>query len=246
MAIKAIIVDDEIMARNLLGGMLEAYCPEVEVIEMCKDLPTAVLSIRKNKPDIVFLDIEMPGFSGLEILNFFGADEIDFSIVFTTSYNEYAVQAFKLSAIDYLLKPIESDDLIRAVDVYKKKQGTANYQQLKETLNTQLVRKIPIYTPSSIVYVELSQIMFMKAEGAYTKIFLTDGTTMLASKGLKHFEEMVTTDKKFMRTHKSYIANIDFVSELVKSNGGYLKIRNHEVNISMDKIPVFMELMKCN
>ena len=246
MAIKAIIVDDEVMARNLLGGMLEAYCPEVEVIEMCKDLPSAVLSIRKNKPDVVFLDIEMPGFSGLEILNFFGTDEIDFSIIFTTSYNEYAVQAFKLSAIDYLLKPIESEDLVNAVQKYQKKNPTANYTQLKETLATQIVRKIPIYTPSSIVYVELNQIMFMKAEGAYTKIFLTDGSTMLASKGLKHFEELVSSDKKFMRTHKSYIANIDFVSELVKSNGGYLKIRNHEVNISMDKIPVFMEMMKCN
>lgn len=244
MAIKAIIIDDEIMARNLLKGMLEEFCTEVQVEDTCQDLPSGIISIRKNNPDIVFLDIEMPGYSGLEILNFFAEDEIDFSIIFTTSYNEYAVSAFKLSATDYLLKPIDPKDLINSIQLFKKRQLPTDYQILKTNLNSSFIKKIPIHTSSSIIYLELDQIMFMKAEGAYTKIFINNGTTILASKGLKHFEDTVSSERCFFRTHKSYIANINYVSELVKSNGGHLKIKDFEISISTDKIPVFLELMK--
>lgn len=241
---KAIIIDDEVMARNLLKGMLEEFCTDVEVLDTCEDLPSGIISIRKNKPDIVFLDIEMPRYSGLEILNFFGEDEIDFSIVFTTSYNEFAIRAFKLSAVDYLLKPIEPDDLINAIKLCDKRKTEAGWVSLKENLKVEMVKKIPIHTPTSIIYIELNDIMFLKGEGAYTKIFLNSNTTVMESKSLKHFEELLGTEKSFLRTHKSYIANINYVSELVKSNGGYLKIRDFEINISSDKIPLFLEMMK--
>lgn len=244
MAITAIIIDDEIMARNLLKGMLEEFCTEVQVLDSCHDLPSGIVSIRKNNPDIVFLDIEMPGYSGLEILNFFTEDEINFSIIFTTSYNEYAVSAFKLSATDYLLKPIDPKDLINSINLFKKRNLSTNYQLLKKTLVSSVTKKIPVHTSSSIIYLPMDQIIFMKAEGAYTKIFKDDGTTVLASKGLKHFEDIVSSEKYFLRTHKSYIANINYVSELVKSNGGYLKIKDFEISISTEKIPLFLELMR--
>ncbi len=244
MEIKAIIIDDEIMARNLLKGMLEEFCKDVIVLDACHDLPSGVLSIRKNKPDIVFLDIEMPGYTGLEILNFFDEEEVDFSIVFTTSYNEYALRAFKLSAIDYLLKPIEPEDLMNAVELYKKKKPLPNYKLLKENLTSQVVKKIPISTSNSVVFIGIDEIMFMKAEGAYTKIFLANQNSILASKGLKHFEDLVSSEKHFLRTHKSFIANINYVTELVRSSGGYLKIRDYEIGISSDKVAQFMELMK--
>lgn len=244
MAIRAVIIDDEVMARNLLKGMLEEFCTDVQVLESCPDLPSGVLAIRKHQPDVVFLDIEMPGYSGLEILNFFGEDDVTFSIIFTTSYNEYAVRAFKLSAIDYLLKPISPEELIQAVQRLKKQQAYPDLSMLKENLTSNVVKKIPIHTPSSIIYVEIKNILFLKAEGAYTKIFFEDQSTILASKGLKHFEDLLQSESNFLRTHKSYVANINFVSELVKSNGGYLKIKDYEVNISSDKIPVFLSLMK--
>ncbi len=104
---KAIIIDDEKMARTLLEGMLYEYHKDVEVVDSCKDLPTGVKSIRKHKPDLVFLDIEMPGHSGLELLDFFDEQEVNFSIIFLTAYNQYAINALRLSAVDYLVKPVD-------------------------------------------------------------------------------------------------------------------------------------------
>lgn len=244
MSIKAVIIDDEIMARNLLKGMLEEFCTDVEVLDLCHDLPSGVLSIRKNKPNIVFLDIEMPGYSGLEIMNFFSEDEVDFSIIFTTSYNEYAIQAFKLSAIDYLLKPIEPADLNQAVELFKKQSFKTNLDSLRINLGENKIKKIPINTTNSVIYIELDSVLYMKAEGSYTNIFLLDGTTILASKGLKHFEDLVTGEKNFMRTHKSFIVNVNYVNEFLKSGGYFLKINEHEISISNDKVQAFQELMK--
>jgi two-component system, LytTR family, response regulator len=126
---KAIIVDDEKMARILLQGMLEEFCPEIAVVDTCQDLPNAIKSIHKNKPDLVFLDIEMPGHSGLELLDFLDEDDINFSIIFTTAYNQYAIDAFKLSAIDYILKPIESEELENSVSRFIKHKSKLSIAQ---------------------------------------------------------------------------------------------------------------------
>ena len=109
--IKAIIIDDETQGRKLLQALIISHCPQIQVLEECADLPNGVKAIRKHKPDLIFLDIEMPQHSGLDILDFFYEKDIHFGIIFTTAYNEYAVKAFKLSAVDYLLKPISGDDL---------------------------------------------------------------------------------------------------------------------------------------
>jgi two-component system LytT family response regulator len=139
--VKCIIIDDEPKARKLLEAIIQQYCPELTIEALCEDLPTGVKAIRKHHPQLVFLDIEMPGHSGLELMEFFNADEIDFSIIFTTAYNEYALQAFKLSAIDYLLKPIQHKELIESVDRFKKNQLIKQSQQIKvlqQNLNTQI------------------------------------------------------------------------------------------------------------
>jgi two-component system LytT family response regulator len=140
---KAIIIDDEEMARTLLQGMVAEYCNNVETVDLCKDLPTGVKAIRKHKPDIVFLDIEMPGHSGLELLDFFDENEINFSIIFVTAYNRYAIQAFKLSAVDYLLKPIEVDDLKNAMILFErnKNRNKATYSVLKENFKKLFSKK---------------------------------------------------------------------------------------------------------
>lgn len=238
--LRAIIIDDEEMARTLLSSMIEEYCPNVEIVDMCGDLPTGVKSIRKNKPDLVFLDIEMPGYSGLELLDFFNEDEIDFSIIFVTAYHQYAIQAFKLSAIDYLLKPVDADDLIKSVSLFEKRNSAKKYKLLKENLSNQ-PKKIVLGTNASTLFVPLDDILYFKAEGSYTNVFFKDGKSLLTSKNLKHYEDVVGNYNNFYRCHKSYLININYVTEYVKSEGGYLKIGTHQVSVAPDKLSVVLE-----
>lgn len=237
---KAIIVDDEEMARALLQGMIAEYCPNVKVMDLCKDLPSAVKSIRKNKPDIVFLDIEMPGHSGLELLDFFDENEIDFSIIFVTAYNRYAIQAFKLSAVDYLLKPIETTDLVHAITLFERQKSKNNYTVLQNNL-TSRSKKIGLNNVSSIIFVELDEILFFRADGSYTEVFIKDGKVIVTSKSLKHFENTLADNPDFYRCHKSYIVNIKYITEYIKSDGGSLKVGSHEIGVSPDKISTLLD-----
>lgn len=240
---KAIIIDDEEMARTLLQGMIAELCPNVKVVDSCKDLPCGVKSIRKNKPDIVFLDIEMPGHSGLELLDFFDENETDFSIIFITAYNRYAIQAFKLSAIDYLLKPIESEDLINSITLFEKQHDKKRYGVLKENISSRS-KKIALNNISSITFVDLEDILFFKADGSYTEVFLKDGKSILASKSLKHFENTLEEHSDFYRCHKSYIVNIQHISEYIKSDGGYLKVAQYEIGVSQDKVSALLQKLQ--
>lgn len=233
---KALIIDDEEMARTLLKGMIEEYCPGVEVIDSCKDVASGVKSIHKNQPDIVFLDIEMPGINGLQLLDFFNYDEISFSIIFVTAYNHYAIQALKLSAADYLLKPVESDDLIKSIELYSKKNRQNDYAILKNNLSSKYPLKIAVNTQSSIKYISLEDIVYLKGDGAYTHIILIDNTEVMSSKGLKHFEDLLAAHPNYIRTHKSFLVNIKFVTEYIKSDGGYLIVNGHQLSVNSNKI----------
>lgn len=237
----AVIIDDEEMARTLLKEMLSEYVPTVSVAALCKDLPTGVKAIRKYNPDIVFLDIEMPGHSGLELLDFFNDEEVGFSIIFVTAYNEYAIQAFKMSATYYLLKPIEADDLKNAVSLFEKSKVKQNYAVLKENLGTG-PKKIGLNTFNSISFVETSDILYFEADGAYTKVVLHTGKPVLVSKGLKNFENMLADNADFFRCHKSYIVNIKHITDYIKSNGGSLMIdKTHEISVSPDKLEALLK-----
>ncbi len=240
---KAIIIDDEEMARTLLKEMIMAYVPDqVSVIDSCKDLAEGVKSIRKNQPDIVFLDIEMPRHSGLELLEFFNEDEITFSIIFVTAYDKYAIQAFKLSAIDYLLKPVEGEDIIKALELLKKGNNTNSYGVLKNNLNNDKPKKIGLNTLTSVSFVEMDDILFLEAEGAYTKVVLKEGKDIIVSKGLKSFENMLSEIPDFIRCHKSYIVNIRYITNYVKSDGGYLVVdKTHEIAISPEKLDLVLK-----
>ncbi len=241
--IKAIIIDDEKMARVLLEVLIQENFNDVEIVDLCPNLAKGVVSIHKHKPDLVFLDIEMPGHSGLEIFDFFEEEEIDFSIIFTTAYNQYAVQAFKLSAIDYLLKPIEINDLEQAIERYKK-HHKKDYSILKENLANPNAQKLALNTLNSVKFVEMDQILFLKAEGAYTDITFLDGKTLTISKGLKKFEEILGENKSFYRCHKSFIININYITEHVKSEGGYLVLKDqYQISLSSEKITELYTLM---
>jgi two-component system, LytTR family, response regulator len=241
--IKCIIIDDEAKARKLLHAIIEQYCSNLQIEAECEDLPGGVKAIKKYKPSLVFLDIEMPGYSGLELLNFFEPEEVDFEIVFTTAYNEYALQAFRFSAIDYLLKPIQHTQLIEAVERFTKRQRiTAPSQQL-ELLTENLSinknwadKKIVIPSGQSLHFFQPNEIIMIKAEAAYSEIYLLNGKKLLASRNLKHFEDMLHTIPIFFRSHKSYIVNLNHVITYNKSDGGSLQMVNgHTAGISSER-----------
>jgi len=241
---RAIIIDDEEMARTLLSGMLGEYCPNIEVVSLCKDLPNGVKAIRAYKPDLVFLDVEMPGHSGLELLDFFDEKEINFAIVFVTAYNKYAIQAFKLSAVDYLLKPIEETDLKKAMDLFEmnKNRNKENYSVLRDNLKSKTTKRIALTTLNTVSFVETSAILFFQGDGAYTKVILKDGKSITLSKGLKNFENILADNLDFFRCHKSYIVNLSYIIKYSKSDGGYLIIDNqHKIGISQDKVDLLFE-----
>jgi two-component system LytT family response regulator len=247
MGIKAILVDDEKMARVLLRGMLQEYCADVEIVEECHDLPSAVKAIVKHQPELVFLDIEMPGHTGLELLDFFDEKNVNFSIIFTTAYNQYAIQAFKLSAVDYLLKPIDPKELQNAVNRYAK---TGHHKPDLKVLQNNFSAsddnfKIAISTLNSIKYLDLKSILVFEADGSYTHILLENGQKITTSKGLKTYEDILTNHSNFMRCQKSYIVNLEKITEYIKSDGGYVVVNNlHKVPVSADKISELIERLK--
>lgn len=237
----AIIIDDEKRARISLALLLQEYCPNVTVVAECENLPEGVKAIRKHNPDLVLLDIEMPGHSGLELVDFFDEKEITFSIVFTTAYNEYAIQAFKLSALDYLLKPINPDELVNAV-ARLERQKAIQFKALADNFQTESFEKIAVPSGNTLILLKIADIIFIKGEGAYSEVVMRDKTKHLVSRNLKNFEEILIKDKRFLRTHKSYLVNFDEVVSYNKSDGGWLDITNgSSIPVSSEKTNLIIE-----
>lgn len=241
MEISAIIIDDEVRARVSLQLLLEEYCPNITIFEQCETLAEGIKAINKFKPNIVFLDIEMPAHSGLELFDFFNEEEIDFSVIFTTAYSQYAIKAFKFSAIDYLLKPIHPEELIEAVKRFEKTKSQ-NIKILKENLDQNKLNKIAVPTGNSILFLETDQILYVKGEGSYCEIVLINGEKIICSRYLKNFEDILSNYSNFLRVQKSYIANLNYVSVYNKSDGGNLEFNNKTcIPISLDKVDLIME-----
>lgn len=243
---KAIIIDDEMAARVLLNGMLEVAIPELEVVALCENLAEGVKAIRKHQPDLVYLDIEMPGNSGLDLLDFFDEDDITFSIIFTTAYSQYAIKAFKLSAIDYLLKPIEQDELVAAYERFKsgKSRESKQFSLLKENLQQPHAKKIAVPSGNSFHFIELESIHYFKAEGSYTHIQFIDGTRLMVSRTLKNFEETIEDDVRFFRCHKSFLVQSKYITGYSKSDGQILLTNGVNIPISPEKTSELMTLIK--
>ena len=240
---KAIIIDDEKRARISLTYILQEYCPEVTVVAECENLPEGIKAIRKQQPDIVLLDIEMPGHSGLELLDFFDENEVNFSIIFTTAYNEYALKAFKFSAVDYLLKPIIPEELAEAIErVAKQKQRFENFRAFKENLQQETLTKIAVPSGNTLLFLDTNKIMYIKGEGAYSEVFCSDGSRQLVSRNLKNFEDILCSDSRFLRIHKSYIVNFNFVTAYNKSDGGSIVLENQiQIPVSPDKSQTILD-----
>jgi two-component system LytT family response regulator len=233
--IKCIIIDDEEPARRALRSMLELYCPEVKVVDEAGNVPDGVLAINRNIPQLVFLDIEMPGYTGFDLFEFI--KEVNFEIIFVTAYSEYAIRAFEVSAVDYLLKPVVIDHLIAAVDKARKKVHAANMQQrvelLKESRLQHEFSRLALPVTDGLLFVEVADIMMLEAEGAYTHVWLRNGTKVLVSKKLRFFEDVLSARSNFFRPHRSYIVNFNFVSRY--SRGESSLVMDNKVVIPVSK-----------
>jgi two-component system LytT family response regulator len=217
--IRAILVDDEESARNILKNLLLRFCPSVEVLASYKNVQDAVEGIKTFKPDLVFLDIEMPNYAGYEIVKFF--DNVNFEIIFVTAYDQYAIKAFEVSAVDYLLKPIEIERLKESVQrVLERKNKTlsnTNINHLTNALQDDLPKSIIVSDKGLQEVVSISSIIAIEAQESYSHIYTTD-KRYVVSKNLKHFESMLCEHPKICRTHKSWIVNLDHLVNYSKSN----------------------------
>lgn len=244
--IKAILIDDEERARNTLSSLLANYCPEINVLATCSNVPDGVLAINKHKPDVVFLDIEMPDYNGFELLGFFR--EIDFDIIFVTAYSEYAVKAFEISAVDYILKPIDIDQLKNSVEKLKQKKLHSQMQEqielLKESYRGDDIRKIALSMSNGLTFVEVSDIILLEADGAYTTFYLKDGQKILVSKKLKFYEDILSNRSHFFRTHRSYFININYIKNYSRGENAILMDNDFLVTISRDRKQEFESLLK--
>jgi two-component system LytT family response regulator len=245
---KAIIIDDERKARNVLRILVEENCPKITQIFEAEDLLSGVAIIEKEEPNIVFLDIEMPEHSGLEILNFIEKDVVNFEIIFTTAYSEYAIQAFQLSAIDYLLKPVRPSQVKAAVDkaisLIGKSQISTKLEELKKSLNATNFEKIGLPVADGIKFVNFNEIIMMEADGMYTKIATSTEAEILISKPLKHFVDLLQNIPVFYKPHRSYLVNLKYIQKYVKSDGGYILMDNGKsVSISKEKRDEFLEIV---
>jgi two-component system LytT family response regulator len=244
---KAIIIEDELNAANLLEGMLLDLYPSMEIMDKCKDLPSGVKSIRKHKPEVVFLDIELPVYSGIQLLDFFDQKEIDFQIIFTTAYNQYAINAFEMSATDYLLKPIQEEKLRTAVEKVVKqavRPAIDTLPILRQNLQHDANKKIVVPVINGYEILNSSDICYLKAEGSYTQIYNAKNNCLLVSKNLKYFESILSQVDSFSRIHRSYMANMQFAKKILRSDGGFLVMENKtELPISDDKMEHVLELL---
>ncbi|MFT3934098.1 MAG: LytTR family DNA-binding domain-containing protein [Chitinophagaceae bacterium] len=223
--IKAIIIDDEEHCLETLSLQLKQFCPGVTVAEQCPSARQGIDAIQKYTPDLVFLDIEMPGMNGFELLE--QLPRIDFSIVFTTSYDQYAIKAIRFSALDYLLKPVDPKDLVAAVQKIQQQKQLPLAEQFQLLLaqlkgNRGQLTKTALPTAEGFELVPADEIMHCEASDNYTHIFLKNKKKITACRTLKEIEEQLMDFPHFLRVHHSFMVNLNEVTRYVRGEGGYL------------------------
>jgi two-component system LytT family response regulator len=247
--IKAIIVDDEPYCCESLATLLERYCPGVKVAEICYSGKDALLAIKEQQPQIVFLDIEMPRMNGFEMLE--KLPEIHFEIIFTTSYDQYAIKAIRFSALDYLLKPIDREELQRAVQKVTQRLHYPLPQQLEILLQkhhqpASSIQKIALPTMEGLHMVAVDSIISCASDSNYTVFLLKNKQKIIASRTLKEIEEMLE-EYSFLRVHNSYLINLNEIDKYIKGDGGYLVMTDgSSVDVSRSKKEMLLNKLRPN
>lgn len=244
--LKAIIIDDEAKARRILDSFITEYCPQVIIAGVAEDVVQGVKLIQKESPDIVFLDIEMPGYNGFQLLEFF--DEINFEIIFVTAYSEFALKAFQVSAVDYLLKPVQIEQLVKAVEKAEKIRGNSlikeRLQTLKTNLEEQKIKKIVVPVSEGSLFIDIKDITHLKAEGSYVNIYLRDGNKILVSKNIKDYENQLTPAEGFFRTHRSFLVNVQHIKKITPDNSEAELANRQMISIARERKQEFTSFVK--
>jgi two-component system LytT family response regulator len=227
--IRTIIIDDEIASTESLSIELKMYCPQVDIIMAVNDPIKGLEMIRSHNPDLLLLDIDMPGISGFDLLN--SLDEVSFEVIFITAYDQFAIKAFKYSAMDYLLKPISSNDLIRSIEkVQQKIHLKKPVNTLQEVIsNIKLLQNkssnFAISTAEGIEFIPIDDIQYCEADKNYTYFHLLDKKKILLSKTLKEVESLLI-GHDFVRIHQSYLVNYRYIKKYIRGQGGYVVLNN--------------------
>lgn len=232
---KAILIDDEISNLENLRALLEKHCPQVNILATAQNVADAVNAIEKHLPDLIFLDIQMGEQTGFDVLNLL--PKRNFEVIFVTAYDQYGIQAVKFAALDYLLKPVDIDELKIAVNKVEEKLAAQSQNSQLDFLLQQLKRpkaatsKIALPMQSEIRYIALSEIIRCEADNTYTFFFLANNERFLVSKSLKEYVDLLKPNG-FLRTHQSHLVNPKFVKSWLKEDGGILLLTSGE------KIPI--------
>ena len=244
--IKSIIIDDETNNQELISNLLKSYVENIQVIAVANSVETAYQAIVEYQPDLIFLDIQMPDGTGFDLLKKF--DKINFKIIFVTAHQEYAIEAFKYSALDYLLKPLSPTNLIAAV---KKVEESLTSEELNVKFKTLLnniaeplknKKKIVLKTMERIYSVDLHDIIRFESDGGYTKVFLLDGKRIMVSKTMKEFDDLLI-DAGFIRVHHSHLINMDHLFCFEKAEGHVVMKDDSIVPVSNRKKEQLLELL---
>ncbi len=226
MEIRALIVDDEKSNRENLQTIIGKYCPQVLLIGEAPDIQTARQLIEALQPDLVFLDVRMPGGDGFELL--VQLPKINFETIFVTAFDQYAFQAFRFNAVDFLLKPIEIEELTRAVDKVAAKIRQSEENALLKNLIANQNReagdkRIPLPTEDKIEFIPVKEILRCQSDRSYTEFYLKNGKKLIICKTLKEYEKALDT-YGFMRVHQSHLVNLNEIQAFIRRDGGYLQI----------------------
>jgi two-component system LytT family response regulator len=244
---RAVIIDDEKDAVNFIESIILEYCNSLNIVGKAHSVTEGTNLIQKELPEIVFLDVEMPDGTGFNLLQNF--PKRDFKVIFITAFNHYALQAIKFSAVDYILKPINIQDFIKAVnnvimEVESQKALDLKISCLLDNLKSTTPSKISVSTTDGIEYIETSEIVHIQADRSYSHIFLSDGRKLMVSKNLGEFQELLI-DRDFYRTHNSHLVNMHYVKKYVRSDGGYILLKNEEtIPVSLSKKELFLKAME--
>lgn len=235
--IKAILIDDEAHCLDTLDMLIEDHCKDMIVADRCMSGREALESVQKVKPDIVFLDIEMPSMNGFEFLEQF--EVISFSIIFTTSYNQYAIKAIRFSALDYLLKPIDPKELVAAVEKIRRKNIPPAIEQFRLLMDNMRgtnhnFTKVAVPTLEGFELIPVDQIIRCEADDNYSHFYLKSSAKVTACRTLKEMEEQFQHFDSFVRVHNSHLVNLNEVARYVRGEGGYL-VMNDGSTVSVSR-----------
>ena len=245
--IRAIIIEDETLSQEMLTLLLQRHKADVEIIDTCSNPTDGIESIAKHQPELVFLDIQMPKMNGFDMLK--KISNIDFEVIFTTAFDQYAIDAIRMSALDYLLKPIDDEDLTAAIEKCKERMVEKKTKRQFENLFNNLTNKNPLdktlalSASDGISFIKMSDILRVEANGRYAKFYLLNKETILVSKTLGDFEDILSANQ-FFRIHDSSIINLNHIKKYIRGDGGTVLLSdNTEHDVARRRKEEFVKLI---